>query len=53
MKCKFYCQCEKPLENKYEKLSQYLMNQQTEKPNCHTNNYNNNSNCNPHSTRLL
>lgn len=45
MKCKFYCHCEKPLENKYGKLSQYLMNQQTEKPNCHSNN----NNCNPHS----
>lgn len=28
--CKFHCQCVKPLENKYEKLSQYLMNQQTD-----------------------
>jgi len=32
IKCKFHCHC-KPLKNKYEKLSQYLMNQQTRKPN--------------------
>lgn len=39
MQCEFNCHCEKPLENKYAKLSQYLMNQQTDE-----------ANCNPHST---